>query len=155
MVFCLDMLQNSLNNTTAIGVNSECMGLASEHLYNEGDMLCRDSLDRFLNNVIAILILDKFKNIYLQLFNEFGLLVDQNMFKCLLRLVLIKDQKSRDIVNTLYSGNEEIEYRDASCLPFVQHGIHTSAKITLRYDSSYNCQEVFFVPDCRARTSSG
>ena len=59
------------------------LDLLMEGIDDELNVAGWDPLDRFLNDMIAILVLDASQHIILQLFDNAGLLVDQHMFQCL------------------------------------------------------------------------
>jgi hypothetical protein len=63
------VFQNSLNNSTAVGVRGENVHLSFEGFDDELNVLSWDTLNGFLHNVIAILIFNTLQNIDLQLFN--------------------------------------------------------------------------------------
>jgi len=51
------------------------MDLAFESFNDELDVLCWNTLDGFLDDVVAVLIFDTLQNIVLKLFHKFSLLV--------------------------------------------------------------------------------
>jgi hypothetical protein len=63
------VLQNPLNDSAPIWMSGQNVDLATESFDDELDMLCWNPLDGFLNDVIAILILNAFEDIGLELCN--------------------------------------------------------------------------------------
>lgn len=59
------------------------MDLSVEGINDELDVLRWDAFNRFLNNMVAILILDAGKDVSIKFFNKCSLLVCKNMFECL------------------------------------------------------------------------
>ena len=84
---CLGMLftvlQHTLNNPAAILISRQTVDLASERIEDKLNVLGRYPLNRFLHDMIAILVSDTFQHIMLQLFDQLGLLVGKDMFECL------------------------------------------------------------------------
>jgi hypothetical protein len=64
-------------------MSCKCCDLPRECFDNELDMLSRDSFDGFLDDMIAILILDALENTVLELLDEASLLVGEDVFKSL------------------------------------------------------------------------
>jgi len=87
------MFQHSLYDPTSIGMGGEALDLLVEGTDDELDMLGWNSLNCFLNDVVAILILNTFQNIVLKFFHDAGLLVNQNVFQCL------KDNISKALID--------------------------------------------------------
>lgn len=75
------MLEHSLDNAASIRVDRETADTALESLDDELYMLHRDTLNSFLNDVVAILVLDAFQDIFLKLFHQQRLLVSQDVFQ--------------------------------------------------------------------------
>jgi hypothetical protein len=71
----LAVLQNPLNDSASIRVGSENVDLTSESFDDELNVLSWNSLDGFLHNMVAILILDTLEDVSLKLGNELSLLV--------------------------------------------------------------------------------
>ena len=67
----------------------ENVDLASESLDDELNVFSWDAFDGFLHDMIAILVLYTFQNINLQLLNQFGLLVGENMLQSLTKIISI------------------------------------------------------------------
>jgi hypothetical protein len=61
----------------------EALNLLVEGVDDELDVLRWYSLNCFLNNMVAVLILDAFQYVVLKLFDDAGLLVNQYMLQCL------------------------------------------------------------------------
>ena len=83
LCLALAVLKHPLDDSTAIRMGRQAMNLTSEGIDDELDMLRWNSLDGFLNYVVAILVLDAFQDVHVELFDQSGLLVDQDMLKCL------------------------------------------------------------------------
>lgn len=77
------VFQDSLDDTATIGMSGKNVNLAPECLDDELNVLCWNTLDGFLNHVVAILIFDTFQDICSKLFDELSLLIGENMLKCL------------------------------------------------------------------------
>jgi hypothetical protein len=77
------VFQYPLDNPAAIRVSGKNVDLASEGFDDKLDVFSRDTLDSFLDNVVAILIFHALEDIGLELFNKFGLLIGENMFESL------------------------------------------------------------------------
>ena len=70
------------------------MNLVCEGIYDEGDVLRRNSLDRFLDDMVPVLIFDALEDLALHLLDQERLLVDEDMFKSLLSLVPMKVRRT-------------------------------------------------------------
>lgn len=81
------VFQYPLDNPAAIRMSGEDMDLTSECLDDELDMFSWDSLNGFLNNVVAILVFDAFQNICLKLIDKIRLLVCKNVLQRLKNVV--------------------------------------------------------------------
>lgn len=68
------------------------MHLSGKSIDDELYVLCRDSLDSLLNNMVAILILDAFQHMVFQLFYEQRLLVCKDMFQSLFSQIKSKEE---------------------------------------------------------------
>jgi hypothetical protein len=68
------------------------MDLALEGFEDELNVLGRDTFDGFLDHMVAILVLDTLQNLWLKLADKLGLLVGENMLKCLARSVQIEKE---------------------------------------------------------------
>lgn len=88
LVLGFAVLQDPLNDSASVRMCSKYMRLTSKSFDDELDVLCWDSLDGLLHDVIPVLIFDTFKNIGLKFCDEFGLLIRENMFKSLYELAL-------------------------------------------------------------------
>lgn len=64
-------------------MRSKNMDLSFESFNDELNVLSWYSLNGLLNNVIAILVFDAFKDISLEFLDEFGLLISEDVFKSL------------------------------------------------------------------------
>jgi hypothetical protein len=67
-------------------MSGQNMHLASEGFDDKLNVLSWDTLNGFLDNMVAILVLHTFQNIGLKLINKFCLLVRKNMFKGLCKV---------------------------------------------------------------------
>ena len=63
----LAVLQDSLNDSTTIRMGGENVDLSSESFDDELNVLSWHTFDSFLHDVVAVLVLDTFQNIDLQL----------------------------------------------------------------------------------------
>ena len=83
----LAILQHALNNPAAILVGRQLLNVTGERIDDKLDVFRRDSLESLLDHMISILILDAFENVVLKFSNQLGLLISQNVFQSLPRLV--------------------------------------------------------------------
>lgn len=81
----LAMLEHALNDPTTIRMRGQMLHLVRERIDDETDVLGRDALDSFLNDMVAILILDTLQNLALKFLDQRGLLVGENVLKCLVK----------------------------------------------------------------------
>lgn len=81
LIVRLAILQDSLDHSAAIRMGCENMNLTAECFDDELDVLRRHTLDGFLYNVVAILILHALEDICLKFLDEFGLLISKDMLK--------------------------------------------------------------------------
>lgn len=75
------VLQDALDDATAIRMSGEDVNLSLEGIYDELDVLGGNPLNRFLHYMVSILIFDTLEDIGLELFDKFGLLISENMFE--------------------------------------------------------------------------
>lgn len=83
-------------------MGSQSMHLAFEGVNDELDMFCWDSLNCFLDNMVAMLVFDTLENVYLEFFNELGLLVSEDMFKSLIRLASCRGTRFLNLTHLLH-----------------------------------------------------
>lgn len=102
LIFGGTIFQHPLNYTTTIGMGSQSMHLAFEGVNDELDMFCWDSLNCFLDNMVAMLVFDTLENVYLEFFNELGLLVSEDMFKSLIRLASCRGTRFLNLTHLLH-----------------------------------------------------
>lgn len=74
------MFEHALYDTATVRMSSQTLNLSSKGVDDELDVLCRYTLDSFLNDVITVLIFDALENLMLQFLHQGRLLVGQNMF---------------------------------------------------------------------------
>lgn len=77
------VLQHPLDHAAAVRVGCQRMHLVGEGIYDEVNVFGRNALDGFLNDMIPVLILDTLEDVALQLFNQLGLLVDEDVLESL------------------------------------------------------------------------
>jgi hypothetical protein len=75
LVVWFAVLQYPLNDPAAIRMGSKDVNLASECFDNKLNVLSWHSLDRFLNNMVSILIFHALQDINLEFLNELRLLI--------------------------------------------------------------------------------
>jgi hypothetical protein len=75
------VFQYPLNDTATVWMSGQNMHLASEGFDDKLNVLSWNTLDGFLDNVIAILVLHTLQDVSLKLIDKFRLLVCKNMFK--------------------------------------------------------------------------
>lgn len=81
LVVRLAVLQDPLDHPATIRVGGQDVDLASEGINDELYVLGGDPLNGFLDNVIAVLILDALEDVCLQLPNQFCLLVREDVLE--------------------------------------------------------------------------
>ena len=133
----LAILQHALNNPAAILVGRQLLNVTGEGIDDKLDMFRRNSLESLLDHMISVLILDAFENVVLKFSNQLGLLISQNVFQSLPRLV---------------TGRHQHLHRDQ---PFAPHGSRTFGRIVPRHVLSFDLPSLSSVIDCRARRTSG
>ena len=74
-------------------MDRQLVNLVSEGIYDEGDVLRGDSLDRLLDDVVAVLVFDAFQNLALDFLDEERLLVDEDVLKSLDGSVQMKSRR--------------------------------------------------------------
>lgn len=79
----LAVFQHPLDDSTAIRMRSKSVHLPLESINDKLHIVRRNSLDGFLNNVVAILISDTFQDMALKLLDHRSLLISEDMFQCL------------------------------------------------------------------------
>ena len=77
------VFQHALNDTATVWMHRQSLDLAVESLDDELNVLGRNSLDGLLDHVIAILVLDTLQHVIVELFDERGLLINQNVLESL------------------------------------------------------------------------
>lgn len=100
----LTMLEHALDDTAAVGMGGQTVDLACKGIDDELDVLLRDAFDGFLDDVIAILILDALENLMLEFFDEGSLLIGQDVFEGLRRLADVAHLAREDGRNLLYDS---------------------------------------------------
>ncbi len=80
----LAVLQDSLDDPTSVRVGGENVDLTFESFDDELNVLSWHTFDSFLHNVIAVLVLDTLQNINLQLLDQFGLLISEDVLQSLM-----------------------------------------------------------------------
>lgn len=83
----LAVLQHALYDPAAVLVGCQFLYMTSEGVDDKLDMFSRYSLERFLNHMVPVLILDAFENVVLKFPNQLRLLVGQDVFQSLRKLV--------------------------------------------------------------------
>lgn len=91
----LAILQHALYDSTAVLVGRQFLNVTGKRVDDELDMFSRYPLKSLLNHVVPILILDTFENVVLEFSNQLRLLVGQDVFQSLRRLVRCKWKDSK------------------------------------------------------------
>ena len=82
----LTMLKHTLNDAATIWVGCVFTNFTLKCIDDELDVLRGHSFDRLLHHMVAVLVFHAFHNIMLELLDQGGLLIRQDMFQCLLRV---------------------------------------------------------------------
>lgn len=77
------MFEHPLNDPTSVRVGGKTLNLLMEGIQDELDMLRRNPLDRFLDDMVAVLVPDGFQDVVLEFLHDASLLVDQDVLKSL------------------------------------------------------------------------
>ena len=77
------MFQHALYDPAAIRMSGVLANLAMKGVDDELNVLCWDSFNGFLDNMIAVLILDTSHHIMLELLDKLGLLVSKDVLESL------------------------------------------------------------------------
>lgn len=77
------MLKAALDNTATIGVDAESVDLVGKGIEDEVNVLGLASLYRFLDDMVAVLVLDAANNIVFELTDQGSLLIVEDMIECL------------------------------------------------------------------------
>ena len=83
----LAVLQHALYDPTAKLVGRQLLNVTSEGVNDELDMVRGYSLESFLDHMVPVLILDAFEDVVLKLSDQLRLLVGQDVFQSLSKLV--------------------------------------------------------------------
>lgn len=129
------VFQHALDDPTAVWMRRQMVYLVGKGVDDERNVLSRDPLDSLLNHMITVLVLDAFQNLVLELLDQAGLLIDQDVLEGLTNLV-----------SALWMGT--------TCLPFERPCIRTSAKKSPRCGPSSCPPAASFAVDCHAQKFS-
>lgn len=76
-------LQGSLDDPASVGVESKLTDSSFEAVHDESDIFAGNQLNNLLHDMVSVLVLQDLEDFRLQLTHELGLLLDENVFKCL------------------------------------------------------------------------
>jgi len=85
------MWASYLYDTETIGVCWEVNNLTIKCRYYKFYLVCRYTLDAFLNHMISVLIFDTSQDMSLKFWNQLHLLVYINNFKCLVQVSILQN----------------------------------------------------------------
>ena len=132
----LAVLQHALYNPAAILVGRQLLNVTGERVDDKLYVFRRNSLESLLDHMISILILDTFEDVVLKFSNELRLLIGQNVFQSLPRLV---------------TDTHQHMYHDQ---PSALHGSRTFGRIVPQHVLSFDWPSLSSVIDCHAQRTS-
>lgn len=103
-VIFLAMFKHPLDHTAAVGMCRKSVDLALERVDDKLDILRRNPLDSFLDNVVTVLISHALENMVLKFFDHRSLLVRKDVFQGLQSQYVVMTKASKETYLLDYSA---------------------------------------------------